>query len=69
MTMTLDGPHQKLRAMVEAAGTQKVVAKELHISQQFLCEVLSGKRDVSKRLAAKLGYQRVVAFVERVGDA
>lgn len=63
--MTTDAPHLKIRALVKAAGTQKTVAKALGISQQYLCEVLSGRRDVSRSLAVKLGYRRVIAFVER----
>lgn len=67
--ISTDLPHQKLREMVKAAGTQKAVAKELRISQQFLCEVLSGKRDVSQSLAQKLGFKRVVGFVKVKPDA
>ena len=62
---TIPTPLQVLRQMVEQAKTQKAVAAQLRISQQYLCEVLSGRRDVSKSLADKLGYQRVITFLPK----
>ena len=60
---TVPTPLQVLRDMVTRAGTQKAVARDLHITPSRLCEVLNGRRDVSKSLADKLGYRRVKVFI------
>lgn len=45
--------------------TQAYVADRLNLSPAFICDVLKGRREVTERLAKKLGYRRVVQF-ERV---
>lgn len=52
----------ELRARA-ALGSQKELAVRLSISQQYMSEVLSGRRDISKSLALKLGYTRIYAFI------
>ncbi len=54
-----------LTAMVEADGSsQRSVAKELGISAVFLGDILHGRRGVSATVAERLGYRRVVVFVQ-----
>ncbi len=47
----------KLRKMVVNAGGQRPVAEELGISVPYLCDILAGKRNISARVAYKLGYE------------
>lgn len=56
-------PAQCLQFMVQEAGSQKVVARRLGVSQSYICDVLSGRREVSASLARKLGYQRYVGYL------
>ena len=57
-----------LREMVKKSGSQTAVARELDISQAYLADILAGKRDVSKNVARKLGYKRVIVFVKEETD-
>lgn len=52
---------QIIRSLAEA-DSQKVLARKLHISEQYLCDVLKKRRSISVQLAAALGYQRVIMF-------
>lgn len=45
-----------------AKSTQAAVADRLGLSRSAVNEVLSGRADVSKRIAAALGYEREVLF-------
>lgn len=51
-----------LKAYVSVQGSQKFAAKSLGVSEQFLSDVLRCKREVSEKLASKLGYRRSVRF-------
>lgn len=59
---TVPTPIQILRQMV-GASSQKAVAAQLGVSGSYVCDVLKGRRDVTKRLAKALGYQRVVIYM------
>lgn len=48
-----------LRSVVVWAGDQKRAAKHLGISEQFLCDVLRGRRALSTKLLNALGYRKV----------
>ena len=45
--------------------TQKEVAQELGFSPQFLNDVLSGRRDLTERLANSLGFRYVSYYVRK----
>ena len=47
-----------LRRLVEAHETQGAAAEKLGISPAYLSDILAGKRGLSARVAAKLGYTR-----------
>ena len=51
-----------LSEKVVRTGTQRAVADELGISAVYLGDVLRGRRKVGKKLALRLGFERVVAF-------
>lgn len=55
-------PIQALRARVRASRYQRIVARDLGISDSYLSELLSGHRAMSARVAQRLGYRRQVAF-------
>ena len=45
--------------------TQREVAEELGISPTYLCDILSGKRNISNNLAKKLGFSKITVLYER----
>lgn len=57
---------QQVREMLKrecsAAGGQSAWADLHNVSPQFVCDVLKGKRNVTKTIAAALELQRVVLF-------
>jgi plasmid maintenance system antidote protein VapI len=53
---------RELERKVAASGTQRRYAAQIGVSQQYLCDVLRGRRGVSAELAQKLGYERLEVF-------
>lgn len=43
-------------------GNQKSLAKQLRVSPQYLCDVLKGRRAVTKRFAEQLGFRRTIVY-------
>lgn len=58
--MTRVDARQRLRGMVRVHESQKSAAKALGISQQYLCDLLKGRRPFSARVLQKLGLQQVI---------
>ena len=66
----------RMRKMVQSAtlieelrerskkSSQKHVAEEIGITPQFLSDVLSGRREVTSRIANAMGYWREIVFVK-----
>ncbi len=52
-----------IKKTCDDAGSQKLAAKKLSISPQYLSEILSGRADISANVAKKMGYSRVIEFV------
>ena len=52
----------ELKCRVSEAGSQRDAARALGISQAQVCLVVTGRRKFSDRMAAKLGYRKVVTF-------
>lgn len=46
----------------DAAGTQRQWARTHGFSDAYVSDVLAGRRDISSKLAAALGYEKVVSF-------
>lgn len=51
-----------LRAAVEAAGTQKAFAQQHDVSEQYITDVLRGRREPGAKILAALGYEKVVSY-------
>ena len=43
-------------------SSQTLVASELGVSKQYLCDVLAGRRDVGPKMLAGLGLTRVMEY-------
>lgn len=54
-----------LRARVNSAGSQTAAAKELGIPLSQLNEVLSGRRDISKGMLEKIGFDKVEIHIRK----
>jgi DNA-binding transcriptional regulator YdaS (Cro superfamily) len=65
MTMPVE---EALRAFIAGVGTQEAAAASLGVSPEFLSMVLHGHRGVSRKIAAMLGYQRVVTYIPTVAE-
>jgi len=55
---------ERLRREIKRHGNQKRTAKALGISEQFLTDVLKGRRGPGKQLLSALGMEKRVAFVK-----
>ena len=51
---------RRLRALLAQHGTQQEAASALGISQQYLSDLLLGRRTFSEAMLAKLGLRRTV---------
>lgn len=51
-----------IAACVKAAGEQRLAAKQLGVSPQYLCDVLKRRREPGSKLLKALGYRRVVIY-------
>lgn len=54
----------KLEQMASFYGSQDALAHHLDISPQYLCDILKGRRAVSGNLAQRIGYRRIIGYVE-----
>lgn len=51
-----------INQMVEKWGSQKAVADHLQISNAYMSDIIAGNRDVSRKVARRLGYTRIIKF-------
>ena len=56
---------QTLRAYVKQCGTQARAAKRLKISQPYLSDILSGKRNLSDPVLLRIGLKRSIVKLEQ----
>lgn len=63
--LTADDVRDYMRRMVGEAGTQKEAAAILKISPAYFNDALRGKREISSELAERMGFEKVVVFVNR----
>jgi DNA-binding transcriptional regulator YdaS (Cro superfamily) len=54
-----------LRKRLDRAGTQIALARELGVGQPLINDVLSGRREVSPRLAEALGFAKETVFIPK----
>lgn len=57
-----------LKDIVQTMSTQKAAADKFEVNPDYFSMMLSGKRRISKRVLAKLGFERVVAYKETMPD-
>lgn len=63
--LTADDVREFMRRMVKEAGTQKDAAAILRISPAYFNDAIRGKREISAELAERMGFEKVVVFVNR----
>ncbi len=51
-----------LRKEARTLGSQKVLAKQIGISEAFLSDIITGKAPVTAQVARYLGYTKVTVF-------
>jgi hypothetical protein len=51
---------EEAAAYVRSCGGQAAAAKKLKMSTQYLCDIIMGRRPISEKFAAKLGYEWVL---------
>lgn len=56
--MTADQIRDRLRRAVKAEGSQRQLARRIGISQQHLCDLLSGRRNPGPTVLSWLGLER-----------
>jgi len=58
-----------MQTLVEAAilleGSQKAAAKRFGISPQYLSDIRRGRREISDKIAALFGLERVIVYRQR----
>lgn len=67
--MTRDTVIRKLLALIEEKGTAKATAQSLGISQQYLSDVIKGRREPGEKLLSAMGLQSRVVYEARTGEA
>lgn len=55
-----------IKNFVAERGSQKQAAAAMGISESYLSDVLRGDRCISKDVANKFGYEKVIHFVKRI---
>lgn len=55
----------ELKHFVKASGSQKEAAKRLKVTPAYLHDVLKGRRGITEKLAAKLGWEKQVTWIYR----
>lgn len=60
--MTRDGVIKKIRAVIEQGGTQAAAAQTLGVSQQYLTDLLKGRRDPGEKILSKFGLRTRVVY-------
>ena len=64
MTVVTDLAMEDLKERIKSKGSQKAVADELELTPAHLSDILSGKRNLSDNVLAKLGFERVSVNVK-----
>jgi hypothetical protein len=60
---TEDEMRQHIQSQLDGYKSQRQLADELHVSPQFLSDIINGRRPVNDRVAEFFGRKRVVLFV------
>jgi DNA-binding transcriptional regulator YdaS (Cro superfamily) len=62
MAIERESLYAVLYGVVRTYGTQKKAAHALGVSQQYLTDVLHGRREIGATLLSALGYRKVVLY-------
>ena len=62
MKTTPDQMRTILRKACETAGSQRQWASKHAFSEQYVCDILLGRREISEQIAKALGYKRIISF-------
>lgn len=54
-----------LRAEIQAAGSQRALARKWQVAPAYITDLLRGTRDPGPRILDVMGYERVVLYQER----
>lgn len=54
-----------LYSLIADLGSQKAVAKKLKVSQQYLNDVLRGRREAGDKILHPLGLKKVISYEYR----
>lgn len=57
---------RKIEQIIEMHGTQKGAAQFLGISQQYLTDLLKGRRDPGSKILDKLGLESTVIYTTKL---
>lgn len=63
--MTRDSVIKKVEKIIEERGTKKAAAEFLGVSQQYLGDLLKGRRDPGEKILSRLGLQAKVIYETR----
>lgn len=55
----------RLRTAIAAGGSQRAFARQHRLSEQYLSDVLRGRREMGQGILDALGVERVVAYREK----
>jgi transcriptional regulator with XRE-family HTH domain len=61
---SVNKPLEALKKLVSESESQRKVAERLDITEQYLSDILRGRRDVSEAVAKALGYRKRIVFDE-----
>jgi hypothetical protein len=65
MADLIDLAIEELQKRVDAAGSRAAAAKELNISPSQLSDVLNRRRDFSRGMLEKMGFDKVVIHIKK----
>ena len=57
---------EKIKSMVDKAGSQAKVAEALEVSPSYIHDILAGKREISANVARKLGFERRTDYIPTI---
>jgi hypothetical protein len=63
--MTRDTVIKKIQRVIDEHGTQKAAAQFLGVSQQYLTDLLRGRRDPGTKILDKLGLESRVIYLPK----
>lgn len=63
--MDADAVRKLLQKRVDES-TQRAVADDLELSEQYVCDVLKGRREPGRKMLRALGIRRIVSYARQL---